>query len=83
MIDSFRDNVLFSDATDKDAEELDRMRERYQEAGGWQEGTEAAIGEFIMRVAHDGVPGGDYLISQDRIDLYTLRGDLTFIERPY
>lgn len=70
MITAFRENVLFFDATDEDDKELDRMRERYQEAGGWQRGAEAAIGEFILRVAAGGVPGGEHI--------YTKHGEGTF-----
>ena len=61
MLSSFGRNVLFSDATDKDAEEQDKMKARYEEAGGWQKGSETAMVEFILRVDREGVPGGEHI----------------------
>lgn len=51
----------FPDATDKDEEELARIKERYQEAGRFRAGYETSRAEFIMRVCRDGVPGGNYV----------------------
>lgn len=61
MITAFRENTLFLDATEGDEKELEIMKARYDEAGRWQSGAEAAIGEFILRVAERGVLGGEYL----------------------
>lgn len=82
MIDAFRNNILFYDATDKDNEELERIRERYYEAGRWTVGSETALVEFIMRVEEFGVPGGEYLIApRERIDLYLQQKEVPKIER--
>lgn len=81
MIDAFKSNVLFYDATDKDNEELTRIRERYYEAGRWTAGYETALSEFIMRVEKFGVPGGEYLIPTARIDLYLQQQEVPKIER--
>ena len=59
MIQSFREGWLFLDATDKDAEELDQIKARYNESGGWSKGSETALAEFILRVDRNGVPGGN------------------------
>lgn len=82
MIDAFKNNILFHDATDKDNEELTRMRERYREAGRWTAGSETALVEFIMRVEKFGVPGGEYLITPPaRVDLYLQQTEVPKIER--
>lgn len=61
MITAFRENTLFLDATEGDEKEFEIMKKRYEKAGRWQAGAEAAISEFILRVAENGVPGGEYI----------------------
>lgn len=82
MICSFRNGVLFLDATDQDSNEMDRIRSRYQEAGGWIKGSEAALSEFIVRVAETGIPGGEYINSKNNIDLFLSQREVPLIERP-
>ena len=72
MIESFKENTLFLDATTEDEREFDRMKERYREAGRWSAGSEAALSEFILRVAENGVPGGKYLSHGDELDYMDL-----------
>ena len=87
MIQSFQDNILFLDATDKDDEELDRMKARYNEAGGWGKGVETALAEFILRVDRNGVPGGEHLQKKwnegeyPHMDLYLQQRGIPRIER--
>ena len=88
MMASFRENVLFLDATEGDEKELAIMKERYHEAGGWQRGAETAIGEFILRVVENGVPGGEYIHTKHKIGtmenmlLWQKQRGTPLIERP-
>lgn len=88
MIQSFRDGVLFLDATDEDDKELDVIKARYHEAGGWQQGAETALAEFILRVNQNGVPGGEHIQKKfypaeyPNMDLYLRQRSIPRIERP-
>ena len=81
MIDAFRNNVLFDDATDKDEEEIKRIRTRYYQAGRWSAGSETALIEFILRVEKYGVPGGEYFLPIKQIDLYLSQREIPKINR--
>jgi len=88
MIQAFKDNVLFLDATEEDDKELDVMRARYLEAGRWSAGSETALAEFILRVAENGVPSGEYIQKKYNaaefpyIDEYLQQRGIPRIERP-
>lgn len=83
MLAAYRQNTLFLDATEGDADELLAMRERYESAGRFQKGEEAAMAEFIMRVAEQGVPGGGYLSDKpEEVDFWLLNYGVPRIKRP-
>lgn len=60
---------------------MELISARYQEAGGWDAGTEAALSEFIMRVAANGVPGGSYLHPEPVIERRLLGREIPRIDR--
>lgn len=88
MIDAFRNNMLFIDATTGDESEFDRIKARYDEAGRCQSGAETALAEFILRTVENGVPGGEYLQAihfpdeYPMMDLYLAQRKIPRIERP-
>lgn len=81
MLDAYKENILFTDATHEDDKLLDIMRERYREGGRFQAGSEAARIWLIMYVSENGVPGGEY-IDDHHIDRYLFQREVPRIERP-
>ncbi len=83
MIETFKSNTLFLDATNADYKEHNRMKKRYQETGGWDKGSETALIEFIMRVDKNGVPGGEYLREDtENLEFCLSQRRIPLIERP-
>lgn len=83
MLGGFVDATLPLDATDEDAKEMDRMKKRYRTAGRWTQGAETAKAEFVMRIAANGVPGGDLLDADNPyLDRWLEQRGIPRIERP-
>ena len=82
MITAFKSGILFLDSTDEDASEIDRMTARYDEAGGFNEGREVALAEFVLRVADGGVLGGELISKSANLDDYLKSSGVPRIERP-
>lgn len=84
MLEAFRSNTLFLDATTEDAEKHDEFKRRYEEAGRWSSGYETAAAEFILDVCKNGVPGGEYLhnASSGLLTTWLEQRGIPAIERP-
>ena len=81
MIDAFKENVLFTDATDEDSKLLDEMKKKYFEGGRWQAGSELARVWLIMHVSAHGVPGGVYY-DKEHMTRYLGQREIPLIVRP-
>lgn len=81
MMDSFRNDTLFSDATDEDVKIVKRMKVVYQDNGRWQAGAEAAFVFLVDFVQREGVPRGKYIHPADVVGRYTRNREVPKIIR--